>query len=87
MELLNVGHENFVSRVEVDAIFDAGSSLARETIQRCRDNGDLLDMTCGRRERALIRLKSGTMATSSLTCETLARRLSTASIAPEDSHG
>ena len=75
MLLVDVGYKNYLNRREIDGILDYGSSPVRKLVQSSRDRGVLMDMTKGKRTRTVIRLKSGAVAISALTSETIGHRV------------
>jgi regulator of extracellular matrix RemA (YlzA/DUF370 family) len=58
-ELVHVGFGNILSMSRVIAIASPNSAPTKRTIQEARGNGRLIDMTNGRRTKAVIFTDSG----------------------------
>lgn len=81
---LNVGFYNFVLVDKVVALVSSDSAPMRRLVQEFRKTGRLIDATQGRKTKSVIFLEGGNLATSALSQETLAKRLtSTAAVALE----
>ena len=75
MELIHVGFSNIVAMNRVIAIASPSSAPIKRTIQEGRNNGRLVDMTSGRKTKAVIVIDSGHIILAALTPETIAGRL------------
>lgn len=75
MELVHVGFNNIVAMNRVIAIASPNSAPIKRTIQEGRNNGRLVDMTSGRRTKAVIITDSGHIILAGLAPETIAGRL------------
>lgn len=73
--LLNAGFGNFVAADRLIAIVSPDSAPIRRTITEARDRGQLVDVTCGRRTRAVLVADSGHVILSALQPETIAGRI------------
>jgi len=74
IELVHVGFNNIVVINRAIAIASPNSAPIRRTIQEGRSKGLLIDMTNGRRTKAVIITDSGHIVLSALTPETIAGR-------------
>jgi regulator of extracellular matrix RemA (YlzA/DUF370 family) len=72
---LNVGFYNFVLVEKVVALVSSDSAPMRRLVQEFRKTGRLIDATQGRKTKSVIFLEGGNLATSALSQETLAKRL------------
>ena len=73
-KLINIGFGNIVASARVIAIVGPESAPVKRIIQDARENGYLIDGTCGRRTRAVIITDSRHVVLSSLLPETIALR-------------
>lgn len=74
IELVHVGFSNIIVVNRVVAIASPNSAPTKRTIQESRNKGLLIDMTNGRRTKAVIITDSGHIILSALTPETIAGR-------------
>lgn len=72
--LLNVGLDNMVSKDEIVAIARPDSLPIKEMIQAYDDQNRLIDLTRGRKRRAVLVTRSGYVVLSPLRTPTLADR-------------
>ena len=84
MKLVNVGFGNMVSSARLVAIVSPDSAPVRRLVQDARDEGRVIDATCGRKTRAVIVMDSEHVVLSPLQPETLAGRLEGKSRAAEE---
>jgi len=75
IELIHIGFGNILAMNKVIGIASPNSAPTKRTIQEGRNNGLLIDMTCGRRTKAVIFTDSGHIVLAALTPETIAGRL------------
>ena len=75
MELVHVGFNNIIAVSRVIAIASPNSAPTKRTIHEGREKGLLVDMTNGRRTKAVIIADSGHIILAALTPETIAGRL------------
>ncbi|MBM9614326.1 DUF370 domain-containing protein [Desulfobulbus rhabdoformis] len=75
--LVNVGFGNAVKVGRILAVVNPGSSPIRKLKEEARLKKQLIDVTEGRRTRAIILLDSGHMVLSSVQPETINQRLVT----------
>lgn len=75
MRLVNVGYGNMVSVPRVVAIVSPDAAPIKRMIQDARDNGRVIDATCGHRTRAVLVTDSDHLILSPLLPETLSARI------------
>ena len=75
IELIHIGFNNIVAMNRVIAIASPNSAPTKRTIQEGRSKGQLVDMTNGRRTKAVIFTDSGHIILAALAPETIAGRL------------
>ena len=75
IELVHIGFNNIVVMNRVVAIASPNSAPTKRTIQEGRSKGMLIDMTNGRRTKAVIIVDSGHIILAALAPETIAGRL------------
>lgn len=77
MELVHVGFNNIIVMNRVIAIASPHSAPIKRVIQEGKSKGLLIDMTNGRKTKAVIVTDSGHIILAALTSETIAGRLQT----------
>ncbi len=82
ISLINIGYGNIVSANRIISIIGPESAPVKRMIQEARDNGRLIDATCGRRTRAVIIMDSGHIVLSAIQPETVANRILDKNIMP-----
>ena len=75
MRFINVGFNNMVAAQRVVSLIAPDSAPIKRLIQDSRENGRLLDCTCGRRTRSVIVTDSDHVILSAVQPETIAARL------------
>jgi hypothetical protein len=75
IELVHIGFNNVIAMNRVVAIVSPTSAPTKRTIQEGRNKGALIDMTNGRRTKAVIITDSGHIILAALAPETIAGRL------------
>ena len=75
IELVHVGFSNILAMNRVIAIVSPNSAPTKRLIQEVRNKGQLIDMTSGRRTKAVIFTDSGHIVLAALAPETIAGRL------------
>ena len=83
MKFLNVGFGNMVAADRVVALANPDSAPIKRLIQDSKDDGRAIDVTCGRRTRAVIITDSEHVILSAIQTETIANRLDS-SVQAED---
>ena len=74
-ELIHIGFGNILAMNRVVAVASPNSAPTRRTIQDGRNNGRLVDMTNGRKTKAVVFTDSGHIILAALAPETIAGRL------------
>ncbi|MFC2047084.1 extracellular matrix/biofilm biosynthesis regulator RemA family protein [Chloroflexota bacterium] len=90
IELVHVGFDNFLAIDRVIAIATVNSEPIRRVIQEAKTKGLLVDMTHGRKTKAVIFLDNGHIILVALATETIAGRLQSGQgglVRPEQSDG
>ena len=75
IELVHIGFGNILAMSRVIAIASPNSAPTKRTIHEGRNNGLVIDMTSGRRTKAVIFTDSGHIILAALAPETIASRL------------
>lgn len=75
MKLVNVGYGNMASTGRLIAIVSPEAAPVRRMIQDARDNGRVIDATCGHKTRAVLVMDSEHVILSPLLPETVAARI------------
>ncbi|MFC2012779.1 DUF370 domain-containing protein [Chloroflexota bacterium] len=74
-ELIHIGFSNIVAMNRVIAIASPNSAPTKRIIQEKRNHGSLIDMTNGRRTKAVVFTDSGHVILAALAPETITGRL------------
>jgi hypothetical protein len=77
MEPVHIGFGNIIAMNRVIAIVSPNSAPTKRTVQEGRNKGLLIDMTNGRRTKAVIITDNGHIILAALAPETIAGRLKT----------
>jgi regulator of extracellular matrix RemA (YlzA/DUF370 family) len=75
MKFINVGFGNMVAADRVVTIANPDSAPIKRLIQDSKEDGSAIDVTCGRRTRAVIITDSDHVILSAIQTETIANRL------------
>ena len=75
MKLANIGYGNMISVQRLIAIVSPDAAPVRRMIQDARDNGHVIDGTCGHKTRAVLITDSEHIILSPLMPETVAARI------------
>ena len=75
IELVHIGFGNILAMNRIIAMASPNSAPTKRTIQEGRNKGVLIDMTSGRRTKAVIFSDSGHIILAALAPETIAGRL------------
>lgn len=73
--MLNVGNKCYVMVSEIEAIIPPESAPVKRMVSDAKDRGVCVDMTYGKRTKAVIVMKSGKIMLSSVLPETLYNKL------------
>ena len=76
MKFINIGFGNMVAVERIVAIASPDSAPIKRLVQDAKDNGRTIDVSCGRRTRAVIITDSEHVILSAIQTETLTNRLS-----------
>ena len=77
MKFINIGFGNMVASDRVVTIVSPDSAPIKRLIQDAKDAGRVIDVSCGRRTRAVIITDSEHVILSAIQSETIANRLDT----------
>ena len=75
MKFINVGFGNMVAAERSTILASPDSAPMKRLVQDAKDDGRAIDVTCGRRTRAIIITDSEHVVLSALQPETIANRL------------
>ena len=75
MKFINIGFGNMVASDRVITIVSPDSAPIKRLIQDAKDAGRVIDVSCGRRTRAVIITDSEHVILSAIQSETIAKRL------------
>ena len=75
MKFINIGFGNMVAADRVVAVVSPDSAPIKRLIQDAKDQGRTIDVSCGRRTRAVIITDSEHVMLSAIAAETIANRL------------
>lgn len=84
MKFINVGFGNLVAADRVVALASPDSAPIKRLVQDARDSARVIDVTCGRRTRAVIVTDSEHVILSAIQTETIAARLDNAEAGAEE---
>lgn len=76
MKFINIGFGNMVAAERVIAVVSPDSAPIKRLIQDAKDSGRAIDVTCGKRTRAVIITDSEHVILSAFQSETISNRLS-----------
>ncbi|MBO4219640.1 MAG: DUF370 domain-containing protein [Clostridia bacterium] len=75
MRFINIGFGNMVSAERIIALVSPDSSPIKRLISDAKDDGRVIDVTCGRRTRSVIITDSEHVILSAIQAETISNRL------------
>ena len=75
MKLINIGFGNLVAAERVVAITSPDSAPIKRLVQDAKEEGRVIDASCGRRTRAVLIMDSDHVILSDIQTETLWNRL------------
>ncbi|MEE0968385.1 MAG: DUF370 domain-containing protein [Clostridia bacterium] len=84
MKFINVGFGNMVALERIVALVSPDSAPIKRLVQDSKDEGRVIDVTCGRRTRAVIITDSELVILSAVQTETIANRMDSDSEDGED---
>ena len=74
-QFIHIGFGNIVNMDKIIAVVSPDSAPIKRLIQDAKDDGRVIDVTCGRKTRAVIITDSEHVILSALQAETIANRL------------
>ena len=80
MKFINIGFGNLVAADRIVALASPDSAPIKRMVQDAKDSGRAIDVTCGRRTRAVIVTDSDYVVLSAIQTETIANRLDSAAL-------
>lgn len=75
MKFISIGYGNMVAAERIVALASPDSAPVKRLIQDAKEQGRVIDVSCGRRTRAVIITDSEHVILSALQTETIANRL------------
>ena len=75
MKFINIGFGNMVAAERIVTIVSPDSAPIKRLMQDAKDSGRVIDVSCGRRTRAVIITDSEHVIFSAIQAETIANRL------------
>jgi regulator of extracellular matrix RemA (YlzA/DUF370 family) len=75
MKFINIGFGNMVAVERIVAIASPDSAPIKRLVQDAREDGRVIDVSCGRRTRAVIITDSDHVILSAIQSETITNRL------------
>ena len=84
MKFINIGFGNMVSAGRIVAIASPDSEPVKRLVRDAKEDGRVIDVSCGRRTRAVIITDSEHVILSAIQTETITNRLSSEDNTDED---
>ena len=84
MKFINVGFGNMVAVERIVAIASPDSAPIKRLVQDAKDGGRTIDVSCGRRTRAVIITDSEHVILSAIQAETIANRMDNTDIGEDE---
>ena len=75
MKFINIGFGNMVAAGRIVAIASPDSSPIKRLVQEAKEDGSVIDVSCGRRTRSVIITDSDHVILSAIQAETITNRL------------
>ncbi len=85
MKFINIGYGNMVAVERIVTLVSPDSAPIKRLIQDAKDDGRVIDVTCGRKTRAVIITDSEHVVLSAIQTETIANRLENDTNAADES--
>ena len=76
-ELVHLGFSNMAAMNKVIAVISPNSAPAKRLIHECKDKGHVIDVTNGRKTKAILVMVSGHVILAAISPETIAGRVVT----------
>lgn len=83
MKFINIGFGNMVASERIVAIVSPDSAPVKRLVQDAKDAGRVIDVSCGRRTRAVIITDSEHVILSAVQAETVANRVDNVDVGDE----
>ena len=83
-ELVHIGFGSVIAVNRVIAFLSINQQPIKRLLREVREEGRLIDATHGRKAKTVILFETGHMMLAAVTAETIAHRLATASMSPEE---
>lgn len=84
MKFINIGSGNMVAAGRVVALAGPDSAPIKRLIAEAKEDGRIIDVSCGRRTRTVIFTDSEHLILSAIKAETISNRLSDSDVIEED---
>ena len=84
MKFINIGFGNMVSAGRIVAIAGPDSAPIKRLVQDAREDDRVIDVSCGRRTRAVIITDSDHVILSAIQAETITNRLADDTVSEDD---
>ena len=84
MKFINIGFGNMVAADRIITIVSPDSAPVKRLVQDAKDSGRVIDVSCGRKTRAVIITDSEHVILSAIQAETIANRVDNADIADDE---
>ena len=84
MRFINIGFGNMVSAGRIIAVASPDSAPIKRLVQDAREDGRVIDVSCGRRTRSVIVTDSDHVILSAIQAETITNRITTDDEVTED---
>ncbi len=84
MKFINIGFGNMVSAGRIVSIASPDSAPIKRLVQDAREDGRVIDVSCGRRTRSVIITDSDHVILSAIQSETITNRIAYDDTADED---
>ena len=84
MKFINIGFGNMVSAGRIVAIASPDSEPIKRLVRDAKEDGRVIDVSCGRRTRAVIITDSDHVILSAIQAETITNRLADDTVSEDD---
>lgn len=74
MKLINIGFGNLVSSDKIVAVVAPDSAPVKRIVQESKNDGMLIDATCGRKCKAVLITQNNHVVLSAISCEAIQNR-------------
>ena len=84
MHLINIGFGNLVSSARLLAIVSPDSAPIKRLVSEAKEEGRVIDVSCGRRTRTVIFTDSEHLILSAIKAETISNRILDSDVSEEE---